>query len=112
LTLNGPREIEIVVKGGYQPAVIRVRAGEPVRLRFRRLDADPCAGRVYFAEPPLSRALDSLATTTITITPQKVGTHLFTCEEGRYRGHLVVEPAEPRARRTAAEPSSQTSSAT
>lgn len=108
---DGTREVAIVVNGGYRPDVVRVRAGQQVRLLFRRFDADPCAAHVYFAEPPLSRHLAPHATTTVTITPCKVGTHLFTCEEGRYRGHLVVEPPEPTARRGAAGPSSQAASA-
>jgi P-type Cu+ transporter len=89
---GGLREVEILVSGGYRPDTVRVREGEPVRILFRRLDADPCGARVYFAEPPVSRQLAPHTTTAVTITPRKIGTHLFTCEEGHYLGHLVVEP--------------------
>lgn len=109
---DGSRQVEIVVGGGYHPDVVRVRAEEPIRLLFRRIDADPCAARVYFAEPPLSRHLPPHATTAVTFTPHKVGTHLFTCEEGRYRGRLVVEPPASSSQRDhAARPSRATSTA-
>ena len=32
----GPSEVYIVVRGGYEPATVRVPAGKPVRLVFHR----------------------------------------------------------------------------
>lgn len=89
---DGVQEATIQVRNGYQPDVVRVRAGFPVRLVFQREDDDPCAARVYLSEPPLSRHLTPFATTAVTFTPQRIGDHLFTCEEGRFRGRLIVEP--------------------
>ena len=92
---DGAQEVTIRVRDGYHPDTIRVRAGCPVRLIFQRENDDPCAARVYLSEPPLSRPLTPFAATTVTFTPRQVGDHLFTCEEGRFRGHLIVEPPLP-----------------
>jgi hypothetical protein len=92
LTTDGFQEATIVVRNGYHPETIRVRAGQPVRLVFQRLDDRPCSSRVYLAEPPLSRYLPPFVATAIVFTPSRIGTFLFTCEEGRYRGRIIVEP--------------------
>lgn len=90
LAADGVQEITILVRNGYHPATVRVRACCPVRLVFDRREDDPCSARVFFAEPALSRRLAPFAKTRVTFTPRRVGEHLFTCEEGRFRGHLVV----------------------
>lgn len=90
LAADGAQEITIVVRNGYHPDRIRVCAGVPVRLVFDRREDDPCSGRVFFAEPRIDRALTPYASTVVAFTPNRVGIHLFTCEEGRFRGHLVV----------------------
>jgi plastocyanin domain-containing protein len=92
LASDGVQVVEVLVRDGYHPSSVRVRAGQPVRLMLRRDESDACSAGIYFTEPPLRRRLPAFATTVITFTPEKTGTHLFTCEEGRYRGHLIVEP--------------------
>lgn len=90
---DGVQEVAVVVHGGYRPARIRVRAGIPVRLVFDRREDDPCSARVFFSEPRIERALPPFAATTVAFTPRRVGDHLFTCEEGRFRGRLAVVPS-------------------
>lgn len=92
LTADGVQVVEVLVREGYHPASVRVRAGRPVRLMLRRDEDDLCSAGIYLTEPPLRRRLPAFTTTVISFTPEKTGTHLFTCEEGRHRGHLIVEP--------------------
>ncbi|NIR38295.1 MAG: hypothetical protein GWN79_14455, partial [Actinobacteria bacterium] len=40
--LGGVQEVQITVKGGYSPDVIRVTEGIPLRLRFDRQEAGDC----------------------------------------------------------------------
>lgn len=96
---DGIQETTILVRNGYHPDTIHIRAGRPVRLVFQRAEDDPCSARVYLTEPPLSRYLPAFAATAIVFTPDRVGSHLFTCEEGRFRGRLIVEPLDPARRR-------------
>jgi plastocyanin domain-containing protein len=97
ITADGVQEAAILVRDGYHPNTIRVLAGCPVRLVFDRQEEDPCSARVFLSEPALSRHLAPFAKTVVTFTPQRMGTHLFTCEEGRFRGHLVVAAPAPKA---------------
>jgi plastocyanin domain-containing protein len=98
LAQDGVQEATILVRNGYHPDTVRVRAGHPVRLVFDRQEEDPCSDRVFLSEPALNRHLAPFAKTLVTFTPHRVGVHLFTCEEGRFLGHLVVVDPAPDAR--------------
>jgi len=50
LTSSGYQEATILVKGGYTPDVVRVEAGTPVRLRFRREETGSCSEMVLFPD--------------------------------------------------------------
>ncbi len=96
LNSDGLQEATVLVRNGYHPDTIRIQAGRPVRLVFQRAEDNSCTSRVYLAEPRISRYLPPFTATAIVFTPTLVGTHLFTCEEGRHRGHLIVERPAPR----------------
>ena len=49
-TSGGYQEAMILVKGGYTPDTIIVRAGRPVRLNFRREETATCSDKVIFAD--------------------------------------------------------------
>ncbi len=93
LTRDGFQVVEVQVRDGYHPAKICLQAGQPTRLVFRRDEDDPCSAGIYLTEPPIQRHLPAFAATTITFTPEKSGNHLFTCDEGRHRGYLIVKPS-------------------
>ena len=44
------QEAMILVKGGYTPDSIVVRAGKPVRLNFKREDTAECSDKVMVAD--------------------------------------------------------------
>ena len=56
-TSGGYQEAMILVKGGYTPDTIIVRAGRPVRLNFRREETATCSDKVIFADFQKSAAL-------------------------------------------------------
>ena len=58
---GGGQSVDIAVKGGYSPNMIRVQAGTPVRLRSDRQDNSDCTAKVVFpdfrvSESPTSRS--------------------------------------------------------
>lgn len=57
LNSDGLQEATVLVRNGYHPDTIRIRAGRPVRLVFQRAEDNSCTSRVYLAEPPISRYL-------------------------------------------------------
>jgi plastocyanin domain-containing protein len=86
------RRIRIEVKGGYDPALIRVRAGEPVTLEFHRSETNSCTEEVVLPDFGIRTFLPAHRTTPVTITPA-AGSYEFACGMGMVRGRIVAEPA-------------------
>jgi plastocyanin domain-containing protein len=84
-------EVTITVDGGYSPAAVRVRAGEPVRLVFDRRDTGSCSEEVVFPDFGIRKFLPTGQKTTIEVTPPKAGKYAFTCGMSMLRGTLVAE---------------------
>lgn len=81
----------IIVQGGYDPAVVRVKAGQPVRLIFDRQETSGCSEEVVFADFGIRRFLPAHQQTVIEVTPPKAGVYGFTCGMGMLRGKLIAE---------------------
>ena len=84
-------EVTITVDGGYSPAAVRVRAGQPVRLVFDRRDRGGCSEEVVFPDFGIRRFLPTGERTTIELTPPAPGRYAFTCGMSMLRGTLVAE---------------------
>ncbi|MEK7824610.1 MAG: cupredoxin domain-containing protein [Candidatus Eisenbacteria bacterium] len=87
---EGPQEVRIAVRGGYQPPVIEVRAGRPVRLVFRREEVDGCSDTVLLPEWGIVQRLPAHQDTVVEFTPEKPGEFAFTCGMRMLRGKVVV----------------------
>lgn len=84
--------VDILVDNGvYEPANIRVQAGIPLKLKFLRKDASPCAEKVIFDKLNLSVDLPVGEPVEIEIQPDQAGEIEFTCQMRMYRGKLLVE---------------------
>jgi len=88
---SGAQEVTVAVRGGYEPATIRVKAGAPVRLIFDRQETSGCSEEVVFADFGIRRFLPAHEKTTIELTPAKPGTYEFTCGMSMLRGRIVAE---------------------
>ena len=89
--MPAPVEATIAVDGGYSPAVVRVRVGEPVRLAFERTDTSGCSEEVVFPDFGVRKFLPTGRRTVIEVTPPKAGTYEFTCGMSMLRGRLIAE---------------------
>ncbi len=92
---EGVQEVHITVRGGYSPAVIRVKQGVPLRLVFDRQEASDCTSRVVFPDFQLSKSLPAFGTTTLEFTPDRPGTFGFACGMNMLHGTLIVEQDGP-----------------
>lgn len=88
---GGHDEVTIGVRGGYDPAEVRVRRGVPVRLVFDRQEASGCSEEVVIPEFGVRKFLPAHRRTEVDVTPQESGTFEFTCGMGMLRGRIVVE---------------------
>jgi len=88
---GGAQEVRIRVKGGYDPDVIVVKAGKPVRLHFYREEEASCSEMVIFDDFAVSAKLPAFEEVTLEITPDQPGEYGFHCQMGMLRGKLIVE---------------------
>ena len=91
LDQSGTQQIEIAVAGGYSPALVRVKAGRPVRLVFDRRETNPCSEELVIPDFGIRRFLPPNQKTAVEFTPQSPGSHEFTCGMGMLRGKVVAE---------------------
>ncbi len=88
---GGVQEVQVRVKGGYEPDVIVVEKGRPVRLDFYRDETASCSDTVVFGDFGVAKPLPAFKTTAVEFTPQKAGEFTFTCGMNMLRGRLIVE---------------------
>ena len=88
---GGYQEAMILVKGGYTPDTVIVRAGKPVRLNFRREETASCSDRVVFADFNKSAELPTGETVAVEFIPKEPGEYRFACPMGMFKGRLIVE---------------------
>jgi P-type Cu+ transporter len=90
---GGVQRLEVTVKGGYSPEVVRVRQGVPVELTFDRQESGDCTSRVVFPDFRVSAALPAWQRTTVRLDPGETGEFGFACGMNMIHGTLIVEPA-------------------
>jgi plastocyanin domain-containing protein len=90
---TGVQQVVIRVEGGYSPARVRLRAGQPARLVFDRREDASDSEEVVIPELGIRRFLPAHQRTGIDLPIAKAGTYEFTSGMGLLRGSLVVEDA-------------------
>ena len=88
---GGVQEIDVTVKGGYQPATVTAKVGQLVRLKFTRRESTPCGEEVVLPDFGKRAHLPQDKTVPIEVTPTKPGEYEFTCGMNMYKGRLIVE---------------------
>ena len=89
--VGGVQEVQIKVKGGYDPDVIVVKKGKPVRLQFNRQESSLCSEMVIFDKIGQSAKLPEGETVTVEFVPKEQGEIPFQCQMGMLRGKVIVE---------------------
>ena len=87
---GGIQEVDVTVKGGYQPSAIEVKAGRPLRLNFTRREASMCGEEVVLPEFGKRAHLPENTPVAVEIVPQRPGEYEFTCGMNMYKGRLIV----------------------
>jgi Cu+-exporting ATPase len=109
---GGHQEANVMIKGGYDPSIIRVRQGVPLRIVFDRREASECSARVVFPDFAMSKALPAFGTTVVELTPERTGEFSFACGMNMLHGTLVVENIDEAATLAPADATGHTHEAT
>ena len=88
---GGVQVVTVTVQGGYEPSVLHVRSGTPVRLVFDRQEKSGCSEEVVLPDFDVRKFLPAFQKTTVEVMPNKPGTYEFTCGMAMLRGQLVVD---------------------
>ncbi len=88
---GGRQVVDITVKGGYSPSLVRVEAGTPVRLRFDRQENSDCTARVVFPDLRKSASLAAFGTTTLDLEITEPGEYAWACGMNMLHGTLIAE---------------------
>jgi plastocyanin domain-containing protein len=91
---EGIQEVTVTVDGGYEPSLIVVQAGQPVRLNFDRKDPSSCLEEVRFPDFRIAQQLTLNQVTPIEFTPDKPGRYGFSCGMNMFRGVVEAEAAD------------------
>ncbi|MDQ0958125.1 Cu+-exporting ATPase [Streptomyces sp. B4I13] len=92
--VGGVQRVEVTVRGGYSPNLIKVRQGAPVELVFDRQESGECTSRVVFPDLKVGAGLPAHTRTTVRLTPDHPGSFGFACGMNMIHGTLLVEPAD------------------
>ena len=87
---DGTQSVDLTVRGGYSPDVVRVLPGIPVRLRLDRQEDSPCSERLLVPDLGLDVALTPFGRTTVELPAMVEGSHQFTCGMGMLHGSILV----------------------
>jgi plastocyanin domain-containing protein len=90
--------VQVRVREGFEPDVIPVEVGRPVRLVFYRDESAQCSGELIFETLDLRRALPAFERTVIEFTPDTPGDYPFRCGHTDFRGRVVAQIGAPPAR--------------
>jgi plastocyanin domain-containing protein len=88
---GGLQIVDVTVRGGYQPASIIAKAGQPIRLNFMRRESTPCGEEVVLPEFGRRAHLAENKTVAIEVVPPKPGEYEYTCGMNMYKGKIIVE---------------------
>jgi Cu+-exporting ATPase len=94
----GVQEIRVRVRQGFEPDVIPVEAGRPVRLVFYRDETAACSGELIFDTLDLRRPLPAFEPTVVEFTPTHPGDYPFRCAGAPLAGRVVAGVGRDAAR--------------
>jgi Cu+-exporting ATPase len=95
---GGVQEIRVTVRQGFEPDVIPVEAGRPVRLTFYRDETAACSGELIFDTLDLHRPLPAYEPTVVEFTPTHPGDYPFRCAGAPLMGRVVAQVGRDAAR--------------
>jgi plastocyanin domain-containing protein len=89
---GSPQRIALsVTEKGFEPASVRVKAGQPVILAVTRKTDQTCATEIVIAEHHIRRELPLNQTVEVTFTPNKTGEVGYACGMDMITGKVIVD---------------------
>jgi len=90
------QEFRVTLQGGFDPDLIIVEAGRPVRLDVLRCEVDNEAEQLAFDTLKITKTLPEFARASVEFIPNEPGDHRFFC--GTCEGYVVAQVGGEAAR--------------
>ena len=94
----GVQDVHVLVKQGFDPDVIPVEVGRPVRLTFYRDETAECSAELIFETLDIHRSLPAFEQTVVEFIPTQPGDYPFRCGISMIRGRVVAQVGRDAAR--------------
>lgn len=91
--LDGGAITVLVNEYGYKPATVQAKAGELLKLVFKRTTDKGCGGEVVFPDHNIKKQLPVGEEVIVELTPKHNEQIAFTCGMGMYEGKVVASGA-------------------
>ena len=85
------RVVLTVTKNGFEPATVRVKAGQPVTLVVTRVVERTCATDIVIKDYGIRKPLPLKQAVVIRLTPRHPGAIRYACARDMVAGTLVAE---------------------
>ncbi len=83
--------VEIIVDGGYLPAVNTVPVGKEIVLSFLRKDPSACLEEVLLSDFGIRRALPLNKAELVTIIPTEAKEYEYSCGMNMFKGKIIAK---------------------
>ena len=87
---DGIQEATVTIKDGYQPGVLVLKKGIPLRINFD-LQEDGCTGTVVMKDFDIKEKLVPYVLNALEFTPDTSGSFTFACPMHMIEGTLIVK---------------------
>jgi plastocyanin domain-containing protein len=89
---SGVRTVELTVTSkGFEPADVKVKAGQPVRLVVTRKTEKTCATEIILDDLGINQPLPLDTPVTVEFTPSESGTLRYACAMNHISGIVTVQ---------------------
>ncbi len=83
------QEFRVTLRGGFDPDLVIVEAGRPVRLEVLRCEVDTGAEQLEFDTLKIAKTLPKFVRASVEFIPKEPGDHRFCC--GTCEGYVVAQ---------------------
>ena len=91
-TKNGLQTVDLTVTSkGFEPANVKVKAGQPVRLVVTRKTDKTCATEIVVADLGINQPLPLDTPVTVEFTPSESGTLRYACAMDHISGLVTIQ---------------------